>query len=430
LAEVQAVQGRALMRSAIKELSALRAVLMLALAKAEMAAEAVKPESPESRRRRVADALEEIWDAAADELDSVLEGEFAPAPAPAKKSDVRKIKPSAHPRLQAWAERNEELTVRRYAEILRTETLASYAERLGVPMTAAERKVAEAQVAEFVGERSAELRAFTRETTARAFRHISEGATPAEARDILNSDLFAKVRNPALLEFRRWSKDTEAAVGRVSRAVREATNPDLAFRSLHAAMDRQIQRNVEALVGGRITEAEWRTRMARTFREHYAETYRLGKLKAGGEYTVTAADRKRILANLADERKFLDRWLRDVRGKYQLLTPEAFAERMKWRGGFYADALAGVFNEGWLDAQPKGAEVRWVTDPAAENCDDCIALEAEGWMPADSLDQTPGDGSTACGTNCCCHLVDQDGGQSAEPTEARGGPVVAAGEDG
>lgn len=415
-----------MMRPAVKELAAVRAVLMLALAKAELAEKVTPPEPPERRHRRVVDALEEAWDEAADELDSVLKEEFAPAPAPTEKPPVAKVSPKAHPRLRAWAERNEELTVRRYAEALREETLASYAERLGVPMTKAERAVAEAQVAEFVEERSAELRAFTRDTTARAFRRISEGATPAEARDILNSELFAKVRNPALLEFKRWSKDVEAAVKRASRAVREATDPDQALRSLHAAMDRQIQRHIGGLVGGRITEAEWRSRMARTLREHYPEAYRLGKLKAGGEYTVTAADRQRILANLADERKFLGRWLRDVKGKYQLLSPEDFAARMRWRGGFYADALAGVFNEGWLDAQPKGGEVLWLTDPAAENCDDCVALEAEGWMPADSLDQTPGDGSTACGTNCCCHLVNRDGGQGAEPTEARGFPPAAA----
>ena len=45
---------------------------------------------------------------------------------------------------------------------------------------------------------------------------------------------------------------------------------------------------------------------------------------------------------------------------------------------------------------------KWIINPMAENCDDCLALARKGWMPIGSL-PTPSDGSTQCMNNCKCH---------------------------
>ncbi len=186
--------------------------------------------------------------------------------------------------------------------------------------------------------------------------------------------------------------------------VARTTTPAKAFAELHTSMDFQIRRIVGQVNAGSISQQEWRAGMKAIFADNYREAFRLGKLQNGGEYVLTAADQARLQSLITDENKFLTRWLRDARTKYLKMPEEARAARMMWRGRLYADALKGVYNEGWLSVVPGGEEVLW-TRTALESCATCIAEAALGWRPAATLTRVPGDGSTICTTHCQCYLA-------------------------
>jgi hypothetical protein len=192
--------------------------------------------------------------------------------------------------------------------------------------------------------------------------------------------------------------------------------PAKAFAELHQSMGFQIRRLVRQVNANSISQEEWRAGMKSIFADNYREAFRLGKLMNGGEYVLTGTDQARLKALITDENKFLARWLKDARTKYLDLPDQTRAARMLWRGELYADALKGVFNEGWLSVVPDLEEILWQTT-AAESCPTCIDENAMGWRAASTLTRVPGDGSTICTTNCMCFLTRRSARNAEQTSE-------------
>jgi hypothetical protein len=178
------------------------------------------------------------------------------------------------------------------------------------------------------------------------------------------------------------------------------TDPLKQFLIEHKNMERAIRFEVGRFQRGEIDAAGWRARMVEIFEDYYREVYRLGKLRAGGDYRLTPADKEKLRVMLTDERKYLARWIKDAQSKYLGLPEDKREAKMQWRGGLYADALQGVFNAGWLSQIPSTEEVLWVTNPIAEHCTTCIEEAGMGWRRPEQLTRVPSDGTSICRTNC------------------------------
>lgn len=83
------------------------------------------------------------------------------------------------------------------------------------------------------------------------------------------------------------------------------------------------------------------------------------------------------------------------------------------RLGMYAGPYWESIWQGVRDVTPTSYRVKWVLEPGAQHCEDCVANEGE----YDSIDEMerevglPGAGQTKCLGNCRCHiLVEDDGG--------------------
>ena len=93
---------------------------------------------------------------------------------------------------------------------------------------------------------------------------------------------------------------------------------------------------------------------------------------------------------------------------------ESLDAELDRRLGRYADALHPVAYEGLASTTfDAGVLMVWQVDPGADNCADCIDLEADNpyCAPEDEIDGAmplptyPGDGDTDCRSNCHCSLA-------------------------
>lgn len=140
----------------------------------------------------------------------------------------------------------------------------------------------------------------------------------------------------------------------------------------------------------------WYQEMLDTITQEYVIQYLLG---IGGVGQMTETDWK-ILRGLIDrQREFLE----NFDAERDRLSDAQIEARVK----LYIRSSHQAFWYGRKRAKADAEEIRWVLDPLAENCPDCIVFDAMGWQrieddPYDGC--VPSSGCTECLTNCRCIL--------------------------
>lgn len=140
----------------------------------------------------------------------------------------------------------------------------------------------------------------------------------------------------------------------------------------------------------------WEQEMQRTITREYIVQYLLGR---GGVEPMTEADWATLRRLLADQFAYLRRF-RDA-------LPNLSQAQIRARSRLYIRSAQQAFWRGYLAAHPDATDIRWVLNPEAESCPDCIAWDALGWQSIASNPYggcVPGSGCTECLTNCRCHL--------------------------
>lgn len=133
----------------------------------------------------------------------------------------------------------------------------------------------------------------------------------------------------------------------------------------------------------------------------------------GGDLTPPEPDDRAFAQDvLRGEDTFLAAFQEDLaRGRYDSRedgTPRMGAIRQ--RAKMYLDRVRGTANEVW--ALTTGGLFYWEYDPEAENCSDCLELEAHSPYLWNNLPTYPRQGMTLCRTSCRCLLKAQDGSES------------------
>lgn len=129
------------------------------------------------------------------------------------------------------------------------------------------------------------------------------------------------------------------------------------------------------------------------------ETVRQYMLGRGGVNQMTPRDWGRIGASVAEQYGYLDDFIKEL----DQLSEAQIASRVK----MYINSAREGFEKGKAEAAKQSGEFteeRWVVDTSKENCTDCLALAAQGWVKIGTLGQVPGDGGTQCLTHCGCKI--------------------------
>lgn len=129
------------------------------------------------------------------------------------------------------------------------------------------------------------------------------------------------------------------------------------------------------------------------------ETIRQYILGRGGVNRMTPKDWGSVGGSVREQYKHLSGFVADLEN---LTEPEIIS-----RIGMYIGSSREGFEKGKLasvTASGNFTEERWVLAPDKENCDDCKALAAKGWVKIGTLGQVPGDGGTKCLTHCGCTI--------------------------
>lgn len=148
-----------------------------------------------------------------------------------------------------------------------------------------------------------------------------------------------------------------------------------------------------------IAPDDFRAAMRQEIKDEYIRQYLLGR---GGREQMTQADWGSIGGMLAEQYSYLEGFVAEV-GTGEL-SEAAIAARAK----MYINSAREGFERANRRVQENAGytEMLWNLNPA-EHCEDCISLNALGWVEigSDAFGGCyPGSGCTICLTNCACNI--------------------------
>lgn len=173
---------------------------------------------------------------------------------------------------------------------------------------------------------------------------------------------------------------------------------------------------VDELVSGRISAREFGERMQASLIDGHAQSWTLGRQRAGDLTAATADDFFVGLARADADADFLLSFLEDIEGdRYRDADGNLKPKAVKARAKLYAQKMRGTSGDAFVAACADEDEFTWVM-AGIEHCSDCPELAALSPWTKDTLFAKPGDGETDCLGNCKCHLErSSDGRQSFKP---------------
>jgi len=195
----------------------------------------------------------------------------------------------------------------------------------------------------------------------------------------------------------------DAAVARFRNQRGRFVAQETVLSSLQASEEaarRQARVLARQVARKQIPPNEFREGMRELLKQEHIREALVGN---GGLRQMDSAAWGRIGGNLSSQYRYLDNFTTD------LVTKDLTEAQIIARAEMYANSAKSEFHAAWRDANAQSDEmaaVRWVMTPA-EHCEDCIAFANLGWqLIADDPfgGAVPGDGTTACRTNCRCHL--------------------------
>lgn len=138
----------------------------------------------------------------------------------------------------------------------------------------------------------------------------------------------------------------------------------------------------------------------------HAEAAVLGRTLAGRSGVRGPADDEWAALRMEGEASFLHGFVADLEaGRYLDDAGAVQAESVAARARLYGAALLGTAYEVWVEAQPETTLYYWHLGAAESgHCGDCPGRELGSPYTRATLPGVPGDGSTACLTNCRCWL--------------------------
>jgi hypothetical protein len=162
-----------------------------------------------------------------------------------------------------------------------------------------------------------------------------------------------------------------------------------------AASDTAIGPLAQIAAGGGLSPADFNLLVRAELKQEYLRQYMLG---IGGRSRMTPADWGRCGSMLKEQYKYLGDFAKE------LADGKLSEAQIRARLSMYVNSSRTAYERAHsINAQALGMdEEAWLLGDA-EHCDDCMALNAEGWQPIGHFPE-PGAGATQCLTNCACFV--------------------------
>jgi hypothetical protein len=157
---------------------------------------------------------------------------------------------------------------------------------------------------------------------------------------------------------------------------------------------------VDLALDGTITPGDLETQIREHLKREYLRQYYLG---IGGRKQMTQADYGSIGGMLRFQYDKLSGFIEEI------ASGDLSEARIRARMRMYTNSARQAFEKAKHKSKTNAGYryMRWVLNPALENCEDCQAFAAMGWQlivddPFDGC--MPSTGCTVCLTNCGCFV--------------------------
>lgn len=151
---------------------------------------------------------------------------------------------------------------------------------------------------------------------------------------------------------------------------------------------------------GALSAGDFRSLFREELKREYIRQYLIG---IGGRGQMKPEDWGSVGGMLADQYRYMEGFLDEI------MAGNLSEAQIIARARMYINSTREAFERAHgRNAEKLGmSEEKWIIDPAAENCPDCLQNASQGWQPIGTFPK-PGSGATQCLTNCHCHLIYQN----------------------
>jgi signal recognition particle subunit SEC65 len=177
-----------------------------------------------------------------------------------------------------------------------------------------------------------------------------------------------------------------------SMSVRNGRNvPE--YKAFQARTEKTLRKLLRDVEIGDITTDEFEENFNRELKNAYKYAFRAGK----GDEKLSAKDNRWINQFHGKQSGYVSGFAQDIEDGVERVPYE---NRIK----MYANTIQAPYWKGAMSDADPDEEIYWILDETANNCGDCVAMaDGSPYAPGD-LTQFPGDGNTACNSNCKCSL--------------------------
>lgn len=157
--------------------------------------------------------------------------------------------------------------------------------------------------------------------------------------------------------------------------------------------------NMQLLMAGRITKAEYLTMQKEAMKLAFTEAYANGKVFGQGHYNgLDETERRFVGYQVKREMDYMSKFADDI------ITGSGKMPYVR-RMGMYSDSLDAMFGFGRLVYMPEEAKILWNLGETDKHCLDCIVFNAKNPYTKKSLPGYPKSGASRCLSNCKCSLL-------------------------
>lgn len=171
------------------------------------------------------------------------------------------------------------------------------------------------------------------------------------------------------------------------------------YRKFKGGYIRDIHKLHSKYKTGLINAKVFRARWGKMIDTNVPTMFKLGMNSVGNPLLDTLPPQalRKMKAACNYEKGFMVKFIDDI---------EAERGRIPYdkRIDFYSGTMDGIYNAGSVEGLPDNTTILWTLNPAAENCDDCIAIAGGNPYGKYTLPAFPADGLTSCMFKCQCIL--------------------------
>lgn len=182
------------------------------------------------------------------------------------------------------------------------------------------------------------------------------------------------------------------------------------FASQKKSYKKELFKNMNALMSGKITEDEFNILQQKTIKNHFTSAFLLGKrFNQNTETKLSDKERRMLVFQTTKEMDFMKRFANDIKNNTGKMN-------YKRRMDMYAGGLDPMFRFADIAYLPEDIEIRWVLGITDKHCLDCLFFASNSPYKKKTLPGVPKSCNSSCLNNCRCSLIYYNGGVNTNYT--------------